>query len=46
VLRNKVGSTGVQTTGEETGHDEVTECPKTHEFYDDYIEDNLNHEVD
>lgn len=46
VLRDKVGSTRMQTTSEEARHEEVTKCPHSHELDDDHIEDSLNHEVD
>lgn len=45
MLRDKVGSTGMQTTSEKTGHDEVTKRPQSHKLDDDRIEDNLNHEI-
>jgi hypothetical protein len=35
----------MQTTGEKTGHDEVTQRPQSHKLDDDRIEDNLNHEI-
>ena len=40
-----MSSAGVQTTGEEARHEEVTERPQSHELDDDHIEDSLNHEV-
>jgi len=46
MLCDKVGGTGVQTASEETRHDEVPKRPHPHEFDDDHIEDNLNHEID
>jgi hypothetical protein len=46
MLRDEVGSTGMQTTGEETGHEEIAECPQAHKLDNDHIENNLNHKVD
>ena len=46
MLCDEVGSTGMETTGKEAGHDEVAECPQSHKLDNDHIEYNLNHEVD